>query len=298
VKILEVGQVSLKEIDGALSVTNGPELGVSIGGPALGAETPHGIAQLTIDAGRLRLDATVRALESRGELRVVAEPSLVALSGESARFRAGGEFPFPMPNDGKVTIEFRPYGAAMAFRPTVQENGLIRISLEAELSEIDPSVGVRFANISVPGLKTRRATTVVDLRDGEPLLIAGLFEESGERTTREPPFLARIPVIGAALQPLFQSSRKKDARRQLAIIVTPRIGGQVSSPLDERGQLAEAPLPPSPPADLPRTPKSASAPRGPPLRALVAEVRDAFRPPARWIAHAAARFTAALRWRA
>jgi pilus assembly protein CpaC len=298
VKFLEVSNVSLREIDTALSVTNGAELAVSVGGPALGIDTAHGVAAVSVDAGRLRLDAAVRALESRGELRIVAEPSLVARSGETAKFRAGGEFPFPMPNDGKVTIEFRPYGAGMTFQPIVQENGLIRVSLEAELSEVDPSVGLRLANFNVPGLKVRRATTAVELRDGESFVIAGLFEDSSERLAREPPFLSRIPVIGPVLQPLLQSTRKKDTRRELAIIVTPRIGGQVSSPVDDRALLAEAHPPQGPLIDAPRTPKSASAPRGPPLRALVAEVRDVLRPPIRWVAHAASRVTSALLGRA
>ncbi|HKP79715.1 MAG TPA: hypothetical protein VJU34_11390, partial [Phenylobacterium sp.] len=298
VKILEVSKVGLREIDTALSLRNGPDLGVAIGGPALGIDTPHGMAAVSIDAGRLRLDAAVRALESRGELRVVAEPSLVALSGEVATFRAGGELPFPMPNDGKVTIAFKPYGAGMTFQPVVQENGLIRIGVDAELSEIDPSAGLRVANFNVPGLKVRRAATVVELRDGEPFVIAGLLEQSTERVGREPPFLARIPVIGPALAPLIQSARKKDVRRELAIVVTPRLGSQVSSPLSEQGLFAEARPPAAPPLDAPHTPKSASAPRGPPLRALAADVRDALRPPLRWMAHAASRFTAAFLGRA
>jgi pilus assembly protein CpaC len=298
VKFLEVSNASLREIDTALSATNGAELAVSVGGPALGIDTAHGVAAVSVDAGRLRLDAAVRALESRGELRIVAEPSLVARSGETAMFRAGGEFPFPVPNDGKVSIEFRPYGAGMTFQPIVQENGLIRVSLEAELSDVDPSVGLRLANFNVPGLKVRRATTAVELRDGESFVIAGLFEDSSEHLARDPPFLARIPVIGPALQPLLQSTRKKDTRRELAIIVTPRIGGQVSSPVDDRAPLAQARPPEASPVDAPRTPKSASAPRGPPLRALMADVRDALRPPIRWMAHTASRFTSALLGRA
>jgi len=298
VRIVEVSSSRLKDINTAISITNGPELAVSVGQPASnGLEAPFGVARVNAHAGRLRLDATLRALEDKGQLRVVAQPSLVALSGETASFRAGGEFPFPVPADDKVTIEFRPYGAAMTFKPVVQENGLIRIALDAELSEIDPSVALKVNGITVPGLKVRRAATTAELRDGETFLIAGLFEESSERTTREPPFIARIPLIGAVLAPVVQVLRKKEARRELAIVVTPRISGQAASPLGDRSLLAEAaPEPAS--TDPARTPKSVSAPRGPPLRALMAEVRDALRPPARWISHAASRFSAALRGRA
>jgi len=177
----------------------------------------------------------------------------------------------------------------------VQENGLIRVALEAELSAIDPSVSLQVDGIVVPGLKMRRASTTTELRDGEAFLIAGLFEESSEQTARGPPFVSRIPLIGPVLAPVVQALRKTEARRELAIVVTPRISGQAASPLGERSLLAEAEPVPVAPAPAP---KSASAPRGPPLRALLAEVRDALRPPARWIRQAASRFSSALRGRA
>jgi pilus assembly protein CpaC len=295
VRIVEVSSNHLKDIDTAISVTNGPELAVGIGeARPSGLETPFGVARFNAHAGRLRLDATLRALEEKGQLRVVAQPSLVALSGETASFRAGGEFPFPVPSDGKITIEFRPYGAAMKFKPVVQENGLIRIALDAELSSIDPSVSLQIDGITVPGLKMRRATTTTELRDGEAFMVAGLLEESSERSTREPPFLARIPLLGRVLGPLVQAVRKKEAHRELAIVVTPRISGQAASPLGERSLLAQAEPAPAP-TEPARSPKSA---RGPPLRALAAEVRDALRPPVRWVKHAAARFSSALLGRA
>lgn len=299
VRIMEVSSRGLKDIGTAVSITNDPNLTIAIGGASAGADTPFGVAQLNARAGGLRLDAAVRALEDRGELRVVAQPSLIALSGETASFRSGGEFPFPVPaDDGNVTIEFRPYGAAMTFKPVVQENGLIRVGLDAELSEVDPSVALRLVGVTVPGLKMRRAITTADLRDGETFLIAGLFEDSSENNTSATPFLGRIPIIGPALAPVLRAVRKKEAHRELAILVTPRIGVQASSsPAGQPSLLAEA-EPVSPTIDPPRTPRSASAPRGPPLRAFVAEVREAFRPPVRWIKHAASRFTSALRSRA
>lgn len=298
VRIVEVSSNRLKDIDTAIALTNGPELAVSIGQarPSV-TETPFGVARLNVHSGRLRLDATLRALEEKGQLRVVAQPSLVALSGETASFRSGGEFPFPVPTDGKVTIEFRPYGAAMTFKPVVQENGLIRIGLDAELSSIDPSVSLQFDGITVPGLKTRRAATTTELRDGEAFMIAGLLEDTSERTVREPPFLARIPLIGRVLAPAVRALRHKEAHRELAIVVTPHIGVQAASPLGERSLLAQAEPTPQP-AETARTPKSVSAPRGPPLRALAAEVRDALRPPVRWVKQAASRFSSALLGRA
>jgi pilus assembly protein CpaC len=299
VRIMEVSSRGLKDISTAILITNGPELTVAVGQAApSGPNAPFGILRGQVHTGRLRLDATLRALEEKGQLRIVAQPSLVALSGETASFRAGGEFPFPVPaGDGKLTIEFRPYGAAMKFQPVVQENGLIRIALEAELSDIDPSVAVTFDKITVPGLKVRRAATTTELRDGEAFMVAGLLEDSSERNAREPPFIAKIPLIGPVLGPVVRAFRGKESHRELAIVVTPRIGGQVASPLGERSLLAQAD-PGSATPEPTRTPKAVSAPRGPPLRALLAEVRDALRPPVRWVKQAASRFSSAVRGRA
>lgn len=299
VRIMEVSTRGLREISGAIAITNGPELAVDIGGGGIGLDTPHGIAQVRGGSGRLDFEATVRALEDKGQLRVVAQPSLVTLSGETASFQAGGEFPFPTPQDeDKIAIEFRPYGAAMTFKPVVQENGLIRVSLDAELSDIDPSVGLRVAGLSVPGLKVRRVTTVAELRDGEAFLIAGLFEDSSVTLSREPPFLSRVPVLGRLLGPVFSAVRKKETRRELAIVVTPHVGRQATSPLGERSLLAQIETAPARVAEPPRTPKAVSAPRGPPLRAFMAEVRDTLRPPVRWVKQAAGRFASALLGRA
>ncbi|MBU1516452.1 MAG: pilus assembly protein N-terminal domain-containing protein [Alphaproteobacteria bacterium] len=299
VRIMEVSSRSLREINTAIAITNGPELAVAVGSGGIGLDTPHGVGRFRTSSGRLSLDATVRALEDKGQLRVVAQPSLVALSGETASFRAGGEFPFPVPtDDSKIQIEFRPYGAAMSFRPVVQENGVIRVALDTELSDIDPTVTLRLAGFTVPGLKIRRVSTTADLRDGEAFLIAGLYEDSSQHLSREPPFLAGVPVLGRVLAPIFSAVRKREVHRELAIVVTPHISGQATSPLGERSLLAEVEPAPAAVADPPRTPKSVSAPRGPPLRAFMAEVRDTLRPPVRWVKQAASRFTSALLGRA
>lgn len=296
VRILEVSARGLRDISTAVNIANGSELGVTTGGVAIGVDAAFGVAQFEAHAGRLRLAAAVRALEDRGELRVMAEPSLVALSGETATFRAGGEFPFPVPRDlGSVTIEFRPYGAAMTFKPVVQENGAIRVQLEAELSEVDPTVSLSVAGFSVPGLKIRRAATVADLRDGETFMIAGLFEATSGRQARGLPFLDRVPLLGRILSPLVDATRRRETRQELAILVTPRLSAQVSSPLTEAKVLdATQPLLPEPPP----APEPIKGLRAPPIREMIAEVKDALRPPARWLRHAAGRMTAALLRRA
>ena len=295
VRILEVSSRALREINTAVRITNGAALTVATGGGAIGIDEPFGVAQAAAHAGRLRLAAAVRGLEDRGELRVMAEPSLVALSGETASFRAGGEFPFPMPQDNKITIEFKPYGTSMKFRPLVQENGLIRVALEAELSDIDPQASLSVAGLRVPGLKTRRATTTADLRDGEAFLIAGLFEETSERVGRGVPFLGKVPVLGPVLNKAVDATRRKDTRQELAILVTPHLSAPVASPLSETAVLnpSEEVFPKPPPS-----PKATAGLRGPPVRLIVAELKDALRPAVRWIGHGARRVAGALLRRA
>lgn len=300
VRIMEVSTRGLRDINLAVALANGPELAVNIGSGPLGIDAPHGVVQVHGGSGRFTVDAAVRALEEKGQLRVVAQPELAAMSGETASFHAGGEFPFPVPtDDSKVTIEFRPYGAAMKFTPLVQENGLIRLALDTELSALDPSVSLRLAGLTVPGLKVRQATTTAELRDGETMLIAGLFEESSEELSREPPFIARIPLLGRLVEPLIKAVRKQESRRELAIVITPHIGGQAASPRGEQSLLAavepEMAQNPSPQ----RTPKSVAAPRGPPVRAFLAGVRDTLlRPPAKLISLAAAGFSSVFLGRA
>lgn len=295
VRIVEVSQSGLRDVAAAVRVTNGPDLTIATRGEPIGLDPPFGSAQFTAREGRLRLDAALQALEASGQLRVLAEPSLVALSGETASFRAGGEFPFPVPQDlDKIAIEFKPYGAAMTVRPVIRENGTIRVALDTELSDIDPSVSLRVAGFNVPALRTRRAVTVADLRNGETFMIAGLLEDSSERSARDVPFVGRMPILGRALAPLLGASRRKEARRELAILVTPRTAAQVSSPLAER--MAPSDTQPAPVATSP--PVTALHPRASPLRTLAADVRNLLRPPARWAKQAASRVTAIFRDRA
>jgi pilus assembly protein CpaC len=295
VRIVEVTQSGLRDVATAVRLTNGPELSIATGGVPIGVDPPFGTAQFSAHDGRLRLDAALQALEANGELRVLAEPSVVALSGETASFRAGGEFPFPVPQDlDKIAIEFKPYGAAMTVRPVIRENGTIRVAVDAELSDIDPSVSLRVAGFTVPALRTRRAATVADLRNGETFMIAGLLEESSERSARDVPFVGRVPILGRALAPLLGASRRKEARRELAILVTPRTAAEVSSPLTEPAAVADASPPPIASPPPPPTPR----PRVSPLRALAADVRDVLRPTARWAKQTASRFAAIFRDRA
>ncbi|MEZ5879137.1 MAG: type II and III secretion system protein family protein [Nitratireductor sp.] len=183
----------------------------------------------------LDVDVLVQALESRGVARRLAEPNLVALSGDKASFLAGGEFPFPVAaEDGKVTVEFKKFGVGLDFTPTVLENGMIHLNIAPEVSAIDNTSSVKFNDIEIPGLIVRRANTTVELRDGQSFVMAGLLQSNGIYDVRKFPWLGDLPILGA----LFRSSAYRKQETDLVIIVTPRLvkplvpGTEIATPLD------------------------------------------------------------------
>lgn len=183
---------------------------------------PHGALSLNGSVGSLDLNAALRVLEQRGSARILARPRLLALSGEAASFRSGGEFPYPVPTRDGVTIEFKAYGTAISVRPTAQANGLIHLDLSAEVSDIDPRNSVTIEGLTVPALNTRRATTRLNLRDGETFMFAGLFSETELTQRSGTPWAADLPVVGS----LFKAVRSRNQRLQLAIFVTARVIGE------------------------------------------------------------------------
>ena len=175
----------------------------------------------------LDIDATFNALERKGLVTTLAEPTLVALSGETASFLAGGEFPIPVAQSGTggeggnsaISVEFKQFGVSLAFTPTVLADGVINMEVAPEVSSIDPSASVVINNLRVPGLQTRRAKTTVELRDGESFAMAGLIRRDFQDTIRQFPILGSIPIIGA----LFRSTNFQKEETELVIIVTPRL---------------------------------------------------------------------------
>jgi pilus assembly protein CpaC len=144
----------------------------------------------------------------------------VALSGDTASFLAGGEFPFPVQADNnKITIEFKKFGIGLAFTPTVLGEGLINLKIEPEVSELDPTSSLRVNGIEVPGLMVRRTQTTIELRDGQSFAIAGLLQTITTTDQSQFPWLADVPVIGALLRSASYQKQETD----LAIIVTPRL---------------------------------------------------------------------------
>lgn len=187
-----------------------------------------------------QLDVFINALETKGLLRRLAEPNLIALSGDRAEFLAGGEIPIPIANQTfngspQITVSYKEFGVKLAFTPTVLRNGKIHLQLEPEVSDIDPTLAVAVGGgVSVPGLSKRRAKTNVELRDGQSFAIAGLLQTQSTRTVEQLPWLGSIPVLGA----LFRSPAFQERETELVVIVTPalvqpaRPGQHLATPLE------------------------------------------------------------------
>lgn len=188
------------------------------GFPANGA--PFGEMVTRLLSGGVTADALIDALEEKGLARRLAEPNLVALSGDTANFLAGGEFPFPVASrDDTITIEFKQFGVGLGFTPTVLNNGLINLKVLPEVSELDPNNTLEVNGTTIPSLVMRRAKTTVELRDGQSFAIAGLLQSNHSKAARQLPWVGQVPVLGA----LFRSASYQKKETDLVIIVTPRL---------------------------------------------------------------------------
>jgi pilus assembly protein CpaC len=218
-----------------------PLLG-TVGTLASGA-TPYGAlltSVLRLNNG-MSIDSLVTALETKGVLRRLAEPNLMALSGDAARFLAGGEFPVPIPQTTgtgfpTISIEYKKFGVELAFVPTVLSRGVINLRVEPSVSELDFANAVTIAGTTVPALTRRDARTTVELRDGQSFAIAGLLQTRNREDVSQVPWIGSVPVLGT----LFRSSSYQQQETDLVIIVTPRLvapavpGQRLASPLDSR----------------------------------------------------------------
>ena len=206
-------------------------------GPAMAAtsSTPFASFLGKILSGGTSADVLVQALEDKGLARRLAEPNLVAMSGQPASFLAGGEFPFPIAGDnGRISVEFKKFGVGLTFTPTVLAGRQINLKIEPEVSQIDTTTAVQTSAGPVPSLVVRRASTYVELRDGQSFAIAGLLQSTLSDTGRQLPWLGDVPVLGQ----LFRSSAFEKHETELAIIVTPRLvrpapaGQRLVTPMD------------------------------------------------------------------
>jgi pilus assembly protein CpaC len=199
----------------ALSALNSSNLGTSLlaGAGAIGKNSAS-------------FRDVLEALENKSVVKVLAEPNLVALSGDTASFLAGGEFPVPVASTPAVagavptvTIEFKPFGVSLAFTPTVLDDGLINLVVVPEVSQIDNTIAVNANGITIPGISTRRVKTSVEVRDGESFAIAGLLSENFADSAQGIPGITNIPIIGA----LLRDSNFQRKQTELVIFVTPRL---------------------------------------------------------------------------
>jgi pilus assembly protein CpaC len=196
------------------------------------------------NAGGLEVGILLEALESRGMVRTLAEPNLVALSGQEAKFLAGGEYPVPVSQeDGKVTVEYKPFGVQLDFVPRVVDGDIINLELEASVSSIDPANGFSQGGFTVDAFRKRQTSTTVEMRDGESFAIAGLLSDDFRDLNGQVPWLGDIPVLGA----LFRSAEYARQQTELVIIVTPHLvsptrGEALALPTDRVQPPSEAGL--------------------------------------------------------
>jgi pilus assembly protein CpaC len=214
--------------------SNGISLAAGIAGTTTGA-APFASFLGSMLGNGVKADVLVKALEERGIVRRLAEPNLIALSGDTASFLAGGEFPIPVASNlGSVTVEFKKYGVGLAFTPTVLDDGLINLKIEPEVSQIDPTTVITLNGVTIPALIVRRANTTVELRDGQSFAIAGLLQAINTTDQSQLPWLADVPILGA----LARSAAYQKKETDLVIIVTPRLvrparpGDVLRTPLD------------------------------------------------------------------
>jgi pilus assembly protein CpaC len=202
-------------------ITTGDELAGAASTIAFGTLN----SRIATAAGDLTL--LFNALETRGLVKTLAEPNLTTMSGDTANFLAGGEFPIPIASAAAtgtggtptVTVDYKQYGVGLGFTPTILKDGLINLVVNPEVSAIDPSVSVNTGLVSVPGLKVRRAHTTVELRDGESFTIAGLLKDDYQNNIRTLPWIGDLPVIGM----LFRSTDFQRDESELVIVVTPHL---------------------------------------------------------------------------
>ena len=172
--------------------------------------------------------STLNLSEADGLVTTLAEPTLTALSGETASFLAGGEFPIPVSQAlGSVTVEYKQYGVGLAFTPIVLADGRISMRVRPEVSELSNEGSIRLNGYDVPALTTRRAETTVELGSGQSFMIAGLLRNANTNNVDKAPFLGDLPILGA----LFRSTKYRRAETELVIVVTPYLVRPVSSQL-------------------------------------------------------------------
>ncbi len=234
VRFVEMERSTLKQLSvqlKGLGVTGNPLYNLNTGQSLTSA---FGSAATTFLTGDGAFGIAVDALETKGLTKTLAEPTLVTMSGDTANFLAGGEVPIPIAQNltSAITITYQQFGIALAFTPTILSDGMINLVVKPEVSSLDSAFGIVEQGLTIPGIKVRRASTTVELRDGESFTIAGLLGDTYQNNINQFPWLGSIPILG----PMFRNTNYQRNQDELVIIVTPHLvtarRGPVALPTD------------------------------------------------------------------
>ena len=225
VRFAEMERTVSKQLSGGL-IFSGSH---AVGGGGSGGLAGAAVAALSPTAGAIGgavfggtdFKIMLEALENKGVIRTLAEPNLIALSGQEAKFLAGGEYPVPVSqDDDTITVTYKPFGVELTFTPTVIDNDVISLSLKASVSSLDPTNGVDLGGgFTIDAFKKRETSTTVQMRDGESFAIAGLLQDDFRDLNAQVPWLGDIPILGT----LFRSTDYKRKQSELVIIITPHL---------------------------------------------------------------------------
>lgn len=237
VRIAEIGRETMKQLgfnwESVLNTSGGALLGISQGTDFF-STVPNPLDPSIVDRifttdgkniigglpiGNLDVNFLIDAMEDEGVVSVLAQPNLTTLSGETASFLAGGEYPVPIFQRDGISIQYKEFGVALNFTPVVLDSGRINIHLRPEVSQITSAGAITVEGLNIPALSTRRVETTVELGSGQSFAVAGLIQNNGVHDLTKFPWLADIPVIGA----LFRSSQFTRQESELVVIVTPYI---------------------------------------------------------------------------
>lgn len=256
--VIGTQQFAAPQLQNSQSTTTGAGTTTTGQTGAAGVSSTFGLSDLLnifIFRPDINLAATIRALQDRDVLQILAEPNLLTASGKDASFLAGGEFPYPVLQGGSVggaaaiTIQFREFGVRLNFTPTLEADGYIHLKVRPEVSSLDFANALTIQGFVIPALSTRRVESEMDLKDGQSFAIAGLVDNRVTEQFEKIPGLGDVPLLGK----LFQSRSLNKSRNELLVLVTPRLVHALTS-----GQVPAGPAFPKPFLEVPETeqPKS------------------------------------------
>ena len=236
VRFAEMQRSVAKSLDASIGIrTIGGNLGGTIGSgvynqgsnmvnfangdPITSGNSAQGGLGIGFSSGGVAIGLLLEALETKGMVRTLAEPNIVAISGSEAGFLAGGEYPVPVADADGIKVEYKPFGIELKFKPIVVDGDLINLTIETNVSELDPSNAVNFNGNVIMAFSTRKAATTVEMRDGQSMSIAGLLTDDFADLNSQIPWIGDVPILGS----LFRSSEYRRDQSELVIIVTPHL---------------------------------------------------------------------------